>query len=342
MGCFTQTQMLRMIRNMKKVITVPFYILLALTELANDCLCFQPVAMKHKLDSRLWSKMQSDKSYEAVLNFSASLHYCTPPIQLTINDEQGEDIHETVSSFFENDNNALYVLVGSGNMESRIIKETPVHRYESEWETEAVYYKGDDIECPTIHEKTRLVELRTETPFLVFTICAMALLGKHMVHRQSCSSGNTELPLPELQFVLLKEDFEAAGGPPPLVWIFNQLTGKGKNPAPFLTSIKDDDRHHNVHSFLKVYPVFQRSSHKEGDKQEKANRKTKDAVAFHAICKAEIKIAFPSLLLHILPVAKEVIEHQGQIALKKSMERDLIPGMNNFARQFRKAMNRKV
>lgn len=326
---------------------ISFCLILALTAISpNDCICFQPVARKqNSRSSQLWSKTPSDKALEAVLSFSASLHYCTP-IQVTINEKRGEDTYETVSKFFENDKNALLLLVGSGNMESRIMNKTPVERYESEWKTEAAYFKSDKIVCPVIQEKSRLVELRTETPFLVFTICAMALLGKQLTTRRQQGGGGTggssntaaEFLVPEIQFVLLQEDFEATDGPPPLIWVFNQLTGKGKHPpTPFITPVKSDDRHHNVHSFLQVYPVIQRSSQIEDDEKGTAMNKMKDLVTFHAICKAEINIAFPSLLLHILPVAKEIIEHQGQNALKKSMERDLIPGMNNFARQFRRA-----
>lgn len=325
---------------MKYVIFMPFSLLIALTEFSDDCICFQPVVFKQKLKSKLWSNIQSDKSSDAALTFSASLHYCTPPIQLTIDDERGEDTYESVRKFFENDNNALYLLVGSGNMESHINKETPVRRYVSEWKRETSYFKSDRIVCPTIHENPRLLELRTETPFLVFTICAMALLGKHLVRRQDSSPNTAELLLPEIQLVLLQEDFEATDGPPPLIWVFNQLTGKGKHPpAPFATSVKSDVGRHSVHSYLKVYPVIQRSSQKASDKHYDS---TKDLVTFHAICKAEIIIAFPSILLHILPVAKEVIERQGQNALKKSMERDLIPGMNNFARQFRKTIKHNL
>jgi hypothetical protein len=57
-------------------------------------------------------------------------------------------------------------------------------------------------------------------------------------------------------------------------------------------------------------------------------------VKFHASSKAEINISFPAVLLRILPVPKEIIERQGNLALSQNMERDVVPGIDKFRSAF--------
>lgn len=293
------------------------------------CVGFQPITVIKTTKTQLWSYDRSDSSFEAALTFSTALHYSTPPIEI----KNKNHTYQSIRNFFEKDSNALFLLLGSGNMEPRILNETLVRTFRPEWKKEAAYFKVDKVIDPPAREKRCLLELRTRTQFLVFTICAMAILGKYF--NQKSSSANSSLP--EIQLVLLDEDFEATDGPAPLIWIFNQLTGKGERHPPIIPE-KSPSRRHNVHSFLKVYPVVQSFSKDQQAGSENGTDEIKTLVTFHAMCKAEIKIAFPSLLIHILPVPKEVIERQGKNALRKSMERDLIPGMNSFADEFRKTL----
>ena len=226
-----------------------------------------------------------------------------------------------------------------------------------------------------------IVELRVRTSFLVFTIHAIATLGAQLLQRDIASTemGNqTKVPrkkqdeddlklesrnnythgpsvlrvhlsFPEYQFVLLDEDFEAEG-PPPLIWIFNQLTGKGTRKRPSLQSTQQLEGQHLLHAFINVYPsvCLRRDDGSlvgaledgddddgdDGDDGDGDGQFNQMEVKFHASSKAEINISFPAVLLRILPVPKEIIERQGNLALSQNMERDVVPGIDKFRSAF--------
>jgi hypothetical protein len=215
-------------------------------------------------------------------------------------------------------------------------------------------------------QKYDFIDLVIKTPFLVFIINVVAMLGIKLAVNEGDEgiqsqmkdekadnmnttnadhgSSNSSVPVPEYQFVLLAEDF-VADGPPPLVWIFNQLTGIGVGKRKPLTSFssssplnqlllknEEQKQQHLIHAFLRVWP----------SKAETYHYHTKnldfdipvDNIVFNAQCRAEINIKFPSILLRILPVPKEVIERQGEKALLESMERDILPGLLKFRRSY--------
>ncbi len=174
----------------------------------------------------------------------------------------------------------------------------------------------------------------------------------------SLSAHQEPLLLPEYHFVLLDEDFEAEG-PPPLVWIFNQLTGKGTRRRPSWQISRDglQDRH-LFHAFLHVYPsirlrrqdgsvvvlpALENVANADGISTASSddtgvggtqNKIIQIEVIFHASSKAEINISFPALLLKILPAPKEKIERSGNVALSRNMERDVVPGIDKFRSNF--------
>ena len=212
--------------------------------------------------------------------------------------------------------------------------------------TNDMIHKSKESTCP------KILELQVETDFLVFTIYAVATLGVHCVQREIDTDsihheqkdedaydtimGTSahqrlhelvpQVNVPEYQFVLLDEDFEAEG-PPPLVWIFNRLTGKGRGNMRRhnLETSAMSDTPHLFHAFLKVYPSIY---------SQRNIQKPNSMVVFHAHSHVEINISFPAVLLKILPVPKEVITRQGSQALRRSMKRDVIPGIRKFRRDF--------
>ena len=131
--------------------------------------------------------------------------------------------------------------------------------------------------------------------------------------------------------MLLEEDFTAEG-PPPLVWIFNQLTGKGRGHQPLL-SPNTLDEPHMMHVYLEVYPYVCKQVEPRTSR-EKSSHIEQMEVTFHATSRVEINISFPSFLLKILPVQKEVIERQGSLALQKNLDRDVVPGIREFRETF--------
>jgi hypothetical protein len=164
----------------------------------------------------------------------------------------------------------------------------------------------------------KFVMLSVWTDFLVFTIIADAVLGvllvpKRPLHTHTKTTFNF---LPEYQFVLLEESFHA-DGPPPLVWLFNKLTG--------LDRTDQDSSHHSNHVFFRVWV------------EETSNC----TIAFSSQSKADLSFNFPSFLLNLLPVSKDIIENQGNSALQKSIEKDVSPGLESFLKSYLQWLKKK-
>ncbi len=250
---------------------------------------------------------------DAVLKFSASYSYTSSPIYLQRQNSTSSSLQE----FFRSEEHRNCLLVGSGNMKvKKTSKMTKVRRsvFETRWNEEVSYFQTSGIERSD--EDVQMLELLVETPFLIFIINAVALFGVKVV-----LGGEKEEHSTEYQFLLLAEDFEASGESPPLVWIFNQLTGKGDQKILSPKILLHEP--HRIHTYLRVWASDFKSM--EGDK---------DRIVFKAKCKAEISFEFASILLQILPAAKEFIEKEGNKALACSMERDIVPGVDGFREAF--------
>jgi hypothetical protein len=160
-----------------------------------------------------------------------------------------------------------------------------------------------------------LISLTVTTPFLVFILKVTATIGVkllwHSFHSQK--DGNydgTNVLLPEYQFTLLDQTF-SADGPPPLVFIFNQLTGINR-------TVKGTYKQPNHALFVvKAEPS--------------ADRKR---LCFVSRMTAVLNIRFPTILLKLLPVPKEKIENEGSVSLRRNMERDVPPGVDLFRKAY--------
>lgn len=150
------------------------------------------------------------------------------------------------------------------------------------------------------------------------------------------------MPLQSLERTTPRPPGAASWGAP-LIWIFNQLTGKGTRKRPSLQSTKQLEGQHLLHAFINVYPsvCLRRDDGslvgalEDGDVDVDGDGQFNQMeVKFHASSKAEINISFPAVLLRILPVPKEIIERQGNLALSQNMERDVVPGIDKFRSAF--------
>jgi hypothetical protein len=175
----------------------------------------------------------------------------------------------------------------------------PEALFKHRWVEEAQLF---GLEKPVDSDK--LIKLKLETSFLVFTIYAIAVLGVKLLLPQK--SDIDEKHGPEYQLTLLGEEFHA-DGPPPLVWIFNQITGADKP-----TKASAD---HKIHGMFR----FWATTKPDGNN-----------LVFETKEDIQVNIKFPTLLLQLLPVEKKIIEKEASQALQKSLERDLPPGLKNF------------
>jgi hypothetical protein len=103
---------------------------------------------------------------------------------------------------------------------------------------------------------------------------------------------------PFYKFLLIGERRKVYG-PPPLVWLFNQMTG---NSAENEDVVKP--------ATTKVLSTLSIAD-------------SSDSVCFTFACNAEVVVEFPKFLLKILPASKEKMEEQGTASIKKAIERDI-------------------
>ncbi len=265
----------------------------------------------------------SMENTDAALRFEASYSYSTSPI--LVQSSNTTNLSSSLHEFFRLDENRDKLLIGSGNIKVQnqpsSLASKSTRKLQALWESEASFFHSFGIEesCHNV----QLVKLFITTPFLVFVINASALLGAKLTkdgeYEELFADGKVHSP--EFQFLLLSEDFRV-DGPPPLVWIFNQLTERYQKKS---TSIYGNEPH-IIHTYLRVWASD--SKPLSGD-----NNQT-DRIVFKVSCRADVEIKFPSLLLKILPAAKELIEREGNRALQHSMERDVVPGLNKFRDAF--------
>lgn len=114
---------------------------------------------------------------------------------------------------------------------------------------------------------------------------------------------------PSYEFTLI-QDSRRATGLPPLVWVFNKLTGAGsqereKDTAPLSLS---------------------RVSIRESSNGEN--------ITFRIVTFLEIRVKFPAVLLKILPVKKETAEAQAAEAVTKVLKKDIDAAMASFRERY--------
>ena len=112
---------------------------------------------------------------------------------------------------------------------------------------------------------------------------------------------------PEYQFTLIRDELHAEG-PEPLVWLFNRLTGAAdekRNPS--------GTERRRTHSMNKV-----------------TAKTTSGGVVFSSNTQITIEVAFPTVLLRMLPVDKRMAERQGSESISWVIERDIGPSLNRL------------
>ena len=104
-------------------------------------------------------------------------------------------------------------------------------------------------------------------------------------------------------------------GLPPIVWIFNKLTGSGKE--------SDGTQDASTKSLSVVgYKIVD-----------------DDKVIFTIDTRLEVKVKFPSILLKLLPTNKEKAEQTGSQAITKAVEKDIVGAMKVFQEAYLESLN---
>jgi hypothetical protein len=262
----------------------------------------------------------------AALRFKAAFNHTSEPVPLS-QIQKPYQIKNLLIQFFELEENRDHLLKGSGTIDVYKPNDKVVsfdfQALMRRWKLESSYF-GKDI-APSEYD-VRFLDLIVQTKFLVFVVFVNTIIGFKLIYtplEDEHEEGKSDWE-PEYEFLLLAEDFRA-DGPPPLLFIFNQLTGKGAEPTPY--KLLNDIHLH--HAYLKVNARLHID-----------DASGKESITFQSASRAEITVQFPSILLKIIPVPTEMIERKGSLALQESMKKDVVSGMSNFRRAFVKWMYR--
>lgn len=194
--------------------------------------------------------------------------------------------------FFQEEESRNY-LVSSGGQQHVEATTTTVDLMDR-WKVEASKMAAEE---PTSED----VILRVKTGGINFPglkIVSTALIGSKLLKPSDASM------YPEYQFTLITDE-RIAEGAPPIVWIYNQLTGAGK---------KDDaSKESTAHSLSRVTVVD-----------------TGNELKFSISSILEIDVNFPSLLLRILPISKAKAEEQGSAAVLKTLSKGIEASIMGF------------
>ena len=116
--------------------------------------------------------------------------------------------------------------------------------------------------------------------------------------------------LPKYVFILIGEKKQISGSPP-IVWLYNKLTGADKEDADRF--ILNDTKASSVVSIVE---------NPDG------------SVAFKFSIELQIKVAFPRALVKILPTTKEKMEEQGSAAVLSAISTDIVDSLTETRRAF--------
>ena len=207
------------------------------------------------------------------LRFQASSSYATQPAVY----------HPCVADVLFQHRNSI--LAGTKNRVELLQK--PDNSLYGEWQVEA---KKNGVVPPVMGD-----------PILRVTTTAIQFPG--LTLQTVATVGCKEVPEePALQITLIDDELQASG-PPPLVWVFNQLTGAGAKSS--------GRRTHSTNIIT-------------------AEKTDESTVVFRSDVHLAIDISFPSLLMSILPVSRGRAEKQGSAAIQSVAERDIGPALETL------------
>ena len=136
--------------------------------------------------------------------------------------------------------------------------------------------------------------------------------GLHLTSKAKIGAKLVQEPSPRYEFVLIGDE-QTVTGLPPVTWVYNKLTGAGK----------DGEKSGNNSSTSSLTTISY---------DETADGKT--VIKSNASLSIEVK--FPSILLKIMPTNKEKAEETGGNALCKTLEKDVQASMEAVEKAYLK------
>lgn len=134
--------------------------------------------------------------------------------------------------------------------------------------------------------------------------------GLHLVSKANIGAKLVQEPSPRYEFVLIGDE-QTVKGLPPVVWVYNKLTGSG-----------DGGEKGGSNASTSSLTTITYGETEGGKTIIKSN------------ASLSVNVKFPSILLKILPTNKEKAEDTGGKALCKTLEKDVIASMEAVEKSY--------
>lgn len=266
------------------------------------------------------------------LQFQASTNYATDPLSSTLSPAT---LQNQVANFLFQDENRDSILAGVGSKNPvQVLHQPDIELYRL-WQVETS--RQPHLATPSIGDAILKVTT-TGIHFPGLTLKTVATVGCKEVQAPNHAA---------LEITLIQDELQAEG-PEPLVWVFQQLTGtgpknndnksngifppipfsllRGNNPRGDTRSNQGNNQERLTHSTNII--TAECSTIKDDDGKEVSS------VIFRSVAKLSINVSFPSFLLRILPVSKQMAESQGSDAIHRVVTRDIGPSLEALKKKY--------
>jgi len=139
--------------------------------------------------------------------------------------------------------------------------------------------------------------------------------GLHLVSKANIGAKFIQEPSPRYEFVLIGDE-QSVKGLPPVVWVYNKLTGSG-----------DDGEKSESSTSTSSLTTIAYDETEDGKTIIKSN------------ASLSVAVNFPSILLKILPTNKEKAEETGGKALCKTLEKDVVASLEAVEKAYMKCVD---
>jgi hypothetical protein len=275
---------------------------------------------KPLLDDLAVQQSTEQSTGKTSLEFQAAANYATDP--LLVSTDSPSTLQNKLSTFLFEDSHRDMILAGADSQnEVQLQQYADIELYRL-WQVETS--RIPNLASPSVGDAI----LRVTTTGIHFPGLALKTVATVGCKKVLDDSTNTA----SLQITLINDELQAEG-PAPLLWVFQQLTGTGKQnksgefpPSPFSllrgNNNQDADQQRRTHSTNVI--------------TAECTATDKDAVSivFCSAAQLSISVSFPSILLKILPVSKEMAESQGSEAINRVVTRDIGPSLEALKKKF--------
>lgn len=265
---------------------------LSLAFLGNPTVAFQPLAGARSVSATTQLKATNDASLKFVCDFP----YECSGVPFSPNDD--------VFEFLSQDDQRNCLVTAGNQRDCKEIKGVDQSIMDL-WKARA-----SDLNAAMPTDKDSVVTVKTSgINFPGLSLESNAIIGCKLIAGEE-REGSDTISFPMYEFTLITDEQQVSGAPP-VVWIYNKLTGANTN---------NEEKKSNKKAPLSLTRVV--CFEKEG------------TLVFQTNASLVIEVAFPKFLLRILPTTKEKAEEQGSAAVTKTLKKDITAAMDTLQKQY--------